>query len=173
MVANLLDLSRLQAGRVPVTLWPTDLADVLVAAVGSLPPGGSPVVLDLPEGLPPVEADTGPLERARANVLANARTWSPPGAPVRVDAGAVADRVDVRVVDRGPGIGDQEREHLFEPFHRSRHGPGRPDRGRRPRTDRRQGLHRGAGRRADRLEHAQGGTTFVSGLRRAASASPG
>jgi len=127
MVAGLLDLTRLRAGQVPVTFRPTAVRDVLDAAVASLPGGAAPVVIEVAEDLPEVEADSGLLERALANVLANAQTWSPPGTPVRVDAGVAADRVDVRVVDRGPGISPEEREHLFEPFHRSRgragHGP--------------------------------------------------
>ncbi|MFE2412544.1 ATP-binding protein [Kitasatospora sp. NPDC059408] len=173
MVANLLDLSRLQAGRVPVTLRPTDVADVLVAAVGSLPLAGAPVVLDLPEGLPPVEADAGLLERALANVLANAQTWSPSGAPVRVDAGAVADRVDVRVVDHGPGIGDRQREHLFEPFHRSRRGAGGRVAGVGLGLTVAKGFTEAMGGELTVESTPGGGTTFVFGLRRAVAVSPG
>ncbi|WP_197084591.1 sensor histidine kinase [Saccharothrix sp. ST-888] len=123
-VANLLALSRLRAGRAPVALRPTAVAEVLCAAVASLPATGAELALGRTEDLPPVQADPGLLERALANVLANARAWSPPGAAVRIDAGAVADRVDVRVVDRGPGIAPEERERLFQPLRGHRVQPG-------------------------------------------------
>jgi two-component system sensor histidine kinase KdpD len=58
------------------------------------------------------------LERALANLIHNAVRFSPPGAPVRVTAGAVGELLDVRVVDRGPGVPGQERERLFLPFQR-------------------------------------------------------
>ncbi|MET8703534.1 ATP-binding protein [Kitasatospora sp. NPDC058032] len=167
MVADLLDLSRLQAGRVPVSLWPTDLAEVLAQAVGSLPPGGTTVVLDLPEDLPRVEADAGLLTRALANILANARTWSPPGEPVRVDAGVVAGRVDVRVVDRGPGIGAAERERLFEPFHPGHRAPGRVA-GAGLGLTVAKGFTEAMGGELTVEPTPGGGTTLVLGLRRAA-----
>jgi two-component system sensor histidine kinase KdpD len=125
MVASLLDLSRLRAGQVPVTLVPTGVRAVVDAAVASLPDLGTPVVVEVAEDLPAVEADPALLERALANVIANARSWSPPGAAVRVDAGAVAHRVDIRIVDQGPGIPAAERERLFEPLYRAADPAGR------------------------------------------------
>jgi two-component system sensor histidine kinase KdpD len=125
LVANLLDLSRLQVGAVPVTPRPTVLRDVVTAALASLPEE-QPAVgvrIELPEDLPRVEADPGLLERALANVVANARTWSPPGTAVRVDAGAVAGRVDLRVIDRGPGVAAADPESLFQPFRRTERHP--------------------------------------------------
>ena len=53
-----------------------------------------------------------------ANLVANAVACSPAGAPVRVEAGEVGDRVRVRVVDRGPGIPLADRERVFQPFQR-------------------------------------------------------
>jgi two-component system sensor histidine kinase KdpD len=76
------------------------------------------VALDVPESLPPVLADRGLLERALANVIANAIRYSPPGLPARVTAGVVDAVVDVRVVDRGPGVPPSERDRLFTPFQR-------------------------------------------------------
>src|SRR4029077_2588981 len=58
------------------------------------------------------------LERALANVIDNAIAWSPADAPVRVEAGAVAGCVEVRVIDRGPGIPVDQRENVFRPFQR-------------------------------------------------------
>jgi two-component system sensor histidine kinase KdpD len=58
------------------------------------------------------------LERAIANVIENAVAWSPPTAPVRVEACVAQDRVDLHVVDRGPGIPPSQREDVFRPFQR-------------------------------------------------------
>jgi two-component system sensor histidine kinase KdpD len=67
---------------------------------------------------PRVLADPGLLERALANVIVNALDHSPRGEPVRVVAGAAGDAVDVRIVDRGPGVPDEAKDRIFEPFQR-------------------------------------------------------
>ena len=118
LVDNLLDMSRLQAGALAISKRATRVDDVVHDAVASLPAGGIPVVVEADDGLPPVEADPGLLERALANVLANAQEFSPPGALVRAQAGLVGDRVEIRVIDQGPGIRPEQREQLFKPFQR-------------------------------------------------------
>ena len=98
------------------------------SAIAGLPDRATAVELDLPETLPPVRADAGLLERAVANIVDNARVWSPADRPVRVEAGAVADRVDLRVIDHGPGVPPAEHDRIFRPFQRlgdnPRHGTG-------------------------------------------------
>jgi two-component system, OmpR family, sensor histidine kinase KdpD len=119
LVSNLLDLSRLRAGTLPATLRSTDLEKTACRAVDSLADTGAPVDLDLPEDLPPVRADPGLLERALANVLANARAVTPPGALVTVQAEPIgADRLELRVIDAGPGVAPERRESVFQPFQR-------------------------------------------------------
>ncbi|TMK47062.1 MAG: hypothetical protein E6G66_11520 [Actinobacteria bacterium] len=117
LVDNLLDMSRLQAGSLPVSLRPTALESVLYASVASLSSRGSGIVIEA-DNLPPAQADPGLLERAVANVMANAQTWSPPGTVVRVEAGVAGDRIDVRVIDRGPGVPPDRRDDIFRPFQR-------------------------------------------------------
>jgi two-component system sensor histidine kinase KdpD len=68
--------------------------------------------------VPAVQADPVLLERALANLIANAIVWSPPTEPVRVSAVAVGSKVVLRIADRGPGIAPAERERVFEPFQR-------------------------------------------------------
>ncbi|HKF92873.1 MAG TPA: ATP-binding protein, partial [Acidimicrobiia bacterium] len=63
-------------------------------------------------------ADAALLERAVANLVDNAVTWSPSDQSVLVEASAIAGRVDLRVVDRGPGIPADQRERVFLPFQR-------------------------------------------------------
>lgn len=74
-------------------------------------------VRDLEEVLP-VLADPPLLERVLDNVVGNAARHTPPGSKLLVTASALAGRVELRVVDRGPGLPDGDRDRLFEPFQR-------------------------------------------------------
>ncbi|MGW0762698.1 ATP-binding protein [Streptomyces sp. NPDC002814] len=116
LVGNLLDMSRLQTGTVTPIIREIDLDEVVPMALGGVPEDS--VVLDIPETLPMVSVDAGLLERAVANLVENAVKYSPDGRPVLVSASAIADRVEVRVVDRGPGVPDEAKERIFEPFQR-------------------------------------------------------
>ena len=118
LVSNLLDMSRLQVGAVPTMMRPLNVEDVLYNAVAALGAASSAVVIDVAEVLPPVVADRGLLERAFANVLDNAIAWSPMGRAVRVVAAASDDDVEIRVIDQGPGVPRDQRDHLFQPFQR-------------------------------------------------------
>ncbi|MER6565399.1 sensor histidine kinase KdpD [Streptomyces sp. NPDC001093] len=116
LVGNLLDMSRLQTGTVTPIIRESDLDEVVPMALGGVPEDS--VELDIPETLPMVYVDRGLLERAVANVVENAVKYSPPGERVLVSASALADRVEVRVVDRGPGVPDEAKDRIFEPFQR-------------------------------------------------------
>ncbi|MFF8521904.1 ATP-binding protein [Streptomyces werraensis] len=118
LVGNLLDMSRLQTGTVVPIIRETDLDEVVPMALGGVPEDS--VDLYIPESLPMVDVDRGLLERSVANVVENAVKYAPPGERVLVSASAVADRVEVRVVDRGPGVPDESKQRIFEPF--QRHG---------------------------------------------------
>ncbi|WP_406433360.1 DUF4118 domain-containing protein [Streptomyces sp. NBC_00631] len=116
LVGNLLDMSRLQTGTVTPIVRETDLDEVVPMALGGVPEDS--VELDIPETLPMVHVDRGLLERVVANVVENAVKYSPADTPVLVRASSMADRVEMRVVDRGPGVPDEAKERIFEPFQR-------------------------------------------------------
>lgn len=118
LVGNLLDMSRLQADVLAVSLRPTGVDEVALAAAASLGPIAGQVLIDVPETLPDVAADAALLERALANLLSNAVRMSPAGRPPRITAGAVLDRVDIRVIDHGRGLRPGDRELVFQPFQR-------------------------------------------------------
>ncbi|SDG67288.1 ATP-binding protein [Streptomyces griseoaurantiacus] len=118
LVGNLLDMSRLQTGTVNPLIREVDLDEVIPMALGGIPDPEMTVALDIPETLPMVAVDTGLLERAVANVVENAVKYSAADEPVLVLASAHADRVEVRVVDRGPGVPDEAKDRIFEPFQR-------------------------------------------------------
>ncbi|GHI85965.1 sensor histidine kinase [Streptomyces xanthophaeus] len=118
LIGNLLDMSRLNTGTVVPLIRETDLDEVVPMALGGVPEDS--VDLDIPETLPMVAVDRGLLERAVANIVENAVKYSPHGQPVNVTASALHERVELRVVDRGPGVPDEAKDRIFEPF--QRHG---------------------------------------------------
>ncbi|MER7780203.1 sensor histidine kinase KdpD [Streptomyces sp. NPDC096191] len=116
LVGNLLDMSRLQTGTVTPLIREIDVDEVAPMALGGVPEGSAE--LDIPETLPMVAVDAGLLERALANLVENAVKYSPDDRGVLVAASALGDRVEVRIVDRGPGVPDEAKERIFEPFQR-------------------------------------------------------
>ncbi|MFI9582753.1 ATP-binding protein [Streptomyces sp. NPDC052236] len=116
LVGNLLDMSRLQTGTVTPLIRVTDLDEVVPMALVGV--DAQSVELDIPETLPMVTVDRGLLERAVANIVENAVKYSPAATPVTVAASALGDRVEVRVADRGPGVPDEAKDRIFEPFQR-------------------------------------------------------
>jgi two-component system sensor histidine kinase KdpD len=124
LVGRLLDASRVQVGAVHVFFRPVGLEEVVGAAVAGLGSGRERVLVDIPETLPEIQTDPALLERVIANLVENALIWSPTSESVRVGAGEVAGRVDLRITDRGPGIPRDSRETVFQPFQRLGDSPG-------------------------------------------------
>jgi two-component system sensor histidine kinase KdpD len=118
VVSNLLDMSRLQANVLEARCAATDVEVVVGGALSSIGAAPERVVIDIDSHVPPVWADAVLLERALANLLANALAWSPPDEPVRVAALASGNTVVLRVSDRGPGIPPAQRARAFDAFQR-------------------------------------------------------
>lgn len=114
LVANLLDLSRLQAGAMPMALQPTDASEVVAQSVTGVDPRR--VSVQIPDALPPVQADPGLLERALANLVENALKHA--NSAVTVDAKHHGADVRIRVIDHGRGIPPSDRDRMFVPFQR-------------------------------------------------------
>jgi two-component system sensor histidine kinase KdpD len=118
LVDNLLDMSRLQAGALTVTVQPTFVDELVARSLDDLGDDALPVRADVPDDLPPVLADPGLLERVVVNLLSNALRYSPFDATPHVTASRLDERVEIRVVDRGPGIPSSDWEAVFRPFQR-------------------------------------------------------
>jgi two-component system sensor histidine kinase KdpD len=118
LVNNLLAMSRLQAGALQLANSPAALDEIVGRALVSLGERATNVTVHVPDSLPNIVLDPALLERAIANVVANARAASPPDEPIVIEGAAVAGRLFLRVVDRGPGIPADERERVFSPFQR-------------------------------------------------------
>ena len=118
LVENLLDMSRLQAGAMAVFPRPADLAEIVARSLDDLGSGGKEVIVEIPADLPEVAVDPGILERVIANLVANALRYSPPGIPPLLTASSLGELVELRVIDRGPGIPAAQASRMFVPFQR-------------------------------------------------------
>jgi two-component system, OmpR family, sensor histidine kinase KdpD len=118
LVDNLLDMSRLQAGALAVFPRPADLAEIVARSLDDLGPPARVVAVNIPEDLPEVSVDPAILERVIANLVANALRYSPADTPPALTGSALYDRVELRVIDWGPGIPEQNRDQMFVPFQR-------------------------------------------------------
>ncbi|HYY79363.1 MAG TPA: ATP-binding protein [Actinomycetes bacterium] len=128
LVANLLDMSRIEAGAVNPQLADVWLPEVAGRAVRRVWAGAGPAIgVDVPESLPPVLADPVRLDQVLTNLLDNARRHGGDG-PVELVGRAVEGMVEVRVVDHGPGVPEAEQELIFNEFYRVRR-PGRREEG--------------------------------------------
>jgi K+-sensing histidine kinase KdpD len=122
LVANLLDLSRLEAGVAPAhrELWPVD--ELVSRALEALGADAARVDVSLDGEAPLVRVDAAQLERVLVNVLENALRFSSPADPVELVVSSTGDDVLVTIADRGPGLDPESLERIFEPFEHGRAG---------------------------------------------------
>ncbi|MDN5804904.1 MAG: HAMP domain-containing histidine kinase, partial [Microlunatus sp.] len=120
LVEDLLLLARLDAGPA-LDIQPTDLNPMLIDAVSDARAAGPDHIwsLAMPDGLITVPADPYRLHQVVANLLANARTHTPPGTTVLASLAAAGDRALITVTDDGPGIPPDIADRVFERFTRA------------------------------------------------------
>lgn len=121
LVQNLLDMSRIQAGVLRPRYSVTPLSDLVTNVVGDLSSAlhGHTIAADVPDDLPPVDADLVLISRVLTNLVENALRYSPKGAPVTIRAElAKPEQIEVSVTDHGPGVDPQHRSEIFELFSR-------------------------------------------------------
>lgn len=118
LVTDLLDVSRVQAGVLAVSLGPVDSAGVVLAALDELDLGPDDVELALDPDLPALRADPVLLQRVLVNVLSNAVRFTPPGGRARVATSRLGGVAEIRVIDHGPGVAPERRGDMFAPFQR-------------------------------------------------------
>jgi two-component system sensor histidine kinase KdpD len=125
LVGNLLDMTRLESGKVKPRLEWCDLGDLVNVALrrDESELAGHPVKVQIPKGLPLVRMDFVLIEQALNNLLLNAAAYTPDGTPVEITAAGGAGEVSLTVADRGPGLPPESLPHVFEKFYRV---PGAP-----------------------------------------------
>lgn len=127
MVANLLDMNRLEAGALPVHLAPAAPRELASRAIerATFALSGRKVVNEVEPGGQPFKVDASLFETGLANILENAGKYSPPGSTIRIRGGSDRRTGWIEVLDEGPGFPDAI-EPLFEKFARGVDGDGRP-----------------------------------------------
>jgi two-component system sensor histidine kinase KdpD len=120
LLANLLDMTRLESGGLePKREW-VPLEEIVGAALARLEPQltGRPITTELPEDLPLAFGDPLLLEQLVINLLENAARHTPPGTPIAIRAAAVDGALELEVADRGPGLAPGDEARVFEKFQR-------------------------------------------------------
>jgi two-component system sensor histidine kinase KdpD len=122
MVANMLEITQLEAGPIRLKKELCPIEDVVGAALKQLEKQLSrrPVSARFPADLPPVPFDAVLMERVFVNLIENAAKYTPPGSPIDVSATATASQVTVEIADRGAGIAPGDEEKVFEKFYRGK-----------------------------------------------------
>jgi two-component system sensor histidine kinase KdpD len=122
LVTNLLDMTRLEAGAVPLHRELQPLAGVVGAALRRMGRHleGHPVSTDLPAALPLVPIDGALIEQVFSNLLDNAVKYTPEGCPIEITARASTGAVTVSFADRGPGLPADILDRVFEKFYRAK-----------------------------------------------------
>ena len=124
LVANLLDLTRIRSGAISPERAVVSLDELIEDVMAGLRTtlGDRRVALGLRPGLPPLDVDPIQIGQVLGNVLENAVKFTPPGSEIRISATAWQGSVEIRVVDRGPGIEEAAREKVFDEFYRAGDG---------------------------------------------------
>lgn len=121
LVANLLDMARLESGRVTPRMDWCDLSDIINAALKRVDAemADREVQVHMPQGFPLIRVDSRLIEQALVDLLLNAAMYTPAGTPVDISASVEDDRVAVTVADRGPGLSAEALPRIFDKFYRA------------------------------------------------------
>jgi signal transduction histidine kinase len=120
LVTDLLDISRIQAGRVAMAFSLVDVGELVGDAVQAMRVKSPERRIDLivASNLPRVRADADKLRRAVQNLVDNAIKYSPAESVITVRAQPAQQELYIAVHDQGVGVPEEEREHIFDRFHR-------------------------------------------------------
>jgi signal transduction histidine kinase len=125
-VQTILDVSRLEAGRITLNLGPVPVAPILYRSVEVILGTRRPVKWNLPAKIPPVWADEIHYEQILRNLLLNADKYSPPKMPIEINVHVNATHILVQVIDHGAGIPIDVQKKIFERFQRGQSGESAP-----------------------------------------------
>jgi two-component system sensor histidine kinase KdpD len=126
LVANLLDMTRVEAGALTVRKERQSMEDVVGSALTRLEDrlDGRELHVDVPHDLPWVAFDPVLVEQVLINLLENATKYTPPGSPLDISARVRDGHVETEVADRGPGVAPGDAERIFDKFYRVREREG-------------------------------------------------
>jgi signal transduction histidine kinase len=125
-VQTILDVSRLEAGRITLNLGPVPVVPILYRSVEVILGTRRTVKWTLPTEIPPIWADEVHYEQIFRNLLLNADKYSPPKTPIEINVYVDARSIRVEVTDHGVGIPHDMQENIFERFHRGQSSESAP-----------------------------------------------
>lgn len=124
LINDLLDISRIESGKIELMMASQDVAATLHGVAASLRPQieakGQELVLHIPDDLPVIEADQNRLAQIFTNLLSNAHKYTPGGGTISVSATVEGESVRVDVSDTGIGMTQAELDQLFTRFYRAK-----------------------------------------------------
>ena len=123
LIDHLLDLSRLEAGMLPIVLKPHSIQEIMQDAspqIQSLT-GGHKLTVHFPANLPPISADEKRISQVLVNLVRNAAAYSPKGTEITISASTRGQFVQINVIDQGPGIPLSDHKKVFKAFLRGKH----------------------------------------------------
>jgi len=120
LIDHLLDLSRLEAGMLPISLEPHSLHEIMEDALPQFHSltSGQTLTMHLPASLPPIYADAKRIAQVLVNLVRNASTYAPKGTEINISASVRGSFVQIVVNDQGPGIPPAEHKRVFKAFRR-------------------------------------------------------
>jgi len=126
LLSNLLDMSRIEAGALKLSLHPAEMQDLVGAALEHfgkehIP---HPVTISIPSDLPDVVVDSGLIVQALINILDNSFKYSPASSLVEISARFSNDQIEIDIADYGVGIPAHDVERVFDKFYRLQHQDG-------------------------------------------------
>jgi len=123
LIDHLLDLSRLEAGMLPIVLNPCTLENIFDDALSQFEilTHGHVLTTHLSANLPPVYIDAKRIAQVLVNLVSNASTYAPKGTEINITASVRGNFVQINVADQGPGIPQAERKRVFQAFRRGSH----------------------------------------------------
>ncbi len=123
-IANLLDMTKLEAGAVAPSLAPQDVTEIVDTALRRLDKvlAGHAVIVDAAPDLPPVALDAVLFEQALVNILDNAAKYAPEGSAVTIRARREGGQIRIDILDEGEGLPEDDVERVFDKFYRARKG---------------------------------------------------
>jgi len=121
LVENLLDMSRLESGRLAMKLDWCDVGEVVAAAVQRVEKcmAQHPLTIDLAPNLPLIKIDFVLMEQVLVNLLNNICNYTPAGSPATIAAVPINGKVKLAVSDSGPGLPPDDLDRVFDKFYRA------------------------------------------------------
>ncbi len=131
LITNLLDLSKIQAGKLALRIGPCRVEEIVDETLRVHQPliGRRTIHVEMPPDLPPMLADRDRMIQVIGNLVSNAVKFTPEGGTITVGAQVSDDRMTIRIEDTGIGIAPEKKERLFQRFERLDADPSRPGTG--------------------------------------------